>query len=324
MLVDKAVYISGIRYDCGDLSSTLATLRHEHRGFIWVGLKDPTDEEFEAVNHELQLHPLAVEDAVHGQVRAKWEQYDSTATVVIKTLRYLEPTSDIETGEVMVFLGDRFVFVVRRGEANPFADVRKQLEAEPKLMAKGPGAVLHAVMDAIVDNYVSVDHEVKRDLEQIETAVFSGDRNLDVNSIYRLKREVLEFRRAVDPLEEAIATLTSKTQFPFRDKELLPFFRDVSDNLKRIIDHVDSYDGLLTDILNAHLAQVGMWQNEDMRKISAWAAMAAVPTMIAGIYGMNFKFMPELEKPWGYPIVIGFMLAAAAFLYWRFKKAGWL
>lgn len=333
MIVDQAVYRDGRRRACGDLSDELEGLRvgGHPQDFLWIGLKDPTDEEFDLVNDELKLHPLAVEDAVKGNQRPKVELYDNTIFVVLKTLRYLEETSDIETGEVMVFLGDRFVVTVRRGEANPLATVRHRLEADPDKLRHGEIAVLHAVMDSIVDNYVLIDSELQTDLEEIEQAVFSGNPEVDSQTIYRLKREVLEFKRAAVPLAAPLRMLHDGSRSPVPSKEVRLLMRDVADHLLRVIDHVESYDRLLTDVLNAHLAQlsvqqaqISVQQNSDMRKISAWVAIAAVPTMIAGIYGMNFKHMPELSHVWGYPAVLTVMLVACLSLYRAFRRSGWL
>ncbi|HET8983582.1 MAG TPA: magnesium/cobalt transporter CorA [Pedococcus sp.] len=333
MIVDQAVYRDGRRRPCGDLSDELEGLRvgGHPQDFLWIGLKDPTDEEFDLVNDELKLHPLAVEDAVKGNQRPKVELYDNTIFVVLKTLRYLEETSDIETGEVMVFLGDRFVVTVRRGEANPLATVRHRLEADPDKLRHGEIAVLHAVMDSIVDNYVLIDSELQTDLEEIEQAVFSGNPEVDSQTIYRLKREVLEFKRAAVPLAAPLRMLHDGSRSPVPSKEVRLLMRDVADHLLRVIDHVESYDRLLTDVLNAHLAQlsvqqaqISVQQNSDMRKISAWVAIAAVPTMIAGIYGMNFKHMPELSHVWGYPAVLTVMLVACLSLYRAFRRSGWL
>ena len=333
MIVDQAVYRDGRRRPCGDLSDELEGLRvgGHPQDFLWIGLKDPTDEEFDLVNDELKLHPLAVEDAVKGNQRPKVELYDNTIFVVLKTLRYLEETSDIETGEVMVFLGDRFVVTVRRGEANPLALVRHRLEADPDKLRHGEIAVLHAVMDSIVDNYVLIDSELQTDLEEIEQAVFSGNPEVDSQTIYRLKREVLEFKRAAVPLAAPLRMLHDGSRSPVPSKEVRLLMRDVADHLLRVIDHVESYDRLLTDVLNAHLAQlsvqqaqISVQQNSDMRKISAWVAIAAVPTMIAGIYGMNFQHMPELSHVWGYPAVLTVMLVTCLALYRAFRRSGWL
>jgi len=333
VIVDKAIYRNGRREGCGDLSDELDVLRLTQDGFIWIGLRDPTDEEFELVNKELHLHPLAVEDAVNGHQRAKIEKYESSVFVVLKTLRYIEATSDIETGEVMLFIGDRFVVTVRHGEGNPLAGVRQRLETEPERLRHGPMTVLYAVMDSVVDNYTVVDREVRQDLEQIEEQVFASATGGDANTIYRLKREVLEFRRASQPLADTLTHFMDPARRHGVSDVLLPFFRDVADHLRLVNDHIESYDRLLTDVLSAHLASVSVKQNEDMRRISAWVAIAAVPTMIAGIYGMNFEDMPELtasihvgdgEFQYGYYVVLLVMATACTFLYRAFKRSGWL
>lgn len=334
VIIDQAVYRRGVRMVCGDLSDELARLRTDHDGFIWIGLHDPTDAEFELVNAELALHPLAVEDAVNGNQRAKIESYENSIFAVVKTLRYVEATSDIETGEVMLFVGDRFVVTVRRGEANPLAGVRHRLEATTDKLTLGPIAVLHAVMDSVVDNYVVIDEELHEDLEHIERQVLGeGSDDADARTIYRLKREILEFRRAALPLAEAIRRLHLSPLSQSLDEQVIPFFRDVEDHLARVNDHVESYDRLLTVILSAHLAQVSVRQNNDMRRISAWVAMAAVPTMLAGIYGMNFRYLPELEASvaigetevyWGYFAAIGVMVATVLVLFRFFRRHGWL
>ncbi|HEX2704638.1 MAG TPA: magnesium and cobalt transport protein CorA [Candidatus Lustribacter sp.] len=324
MIIDQAIYRHGRREACEDLSDAVTMLREEDEGFVWVGLKDPSDAEFALVNTELDLHPLAVEDAVSGNQRPKADIYDETMLVVLKTLRYIEASSDIETGEVMVFVGDRFVVTVRRGEGNPLAGVRLRLEANPEQLELGPGAVLHAITDSVVDNYIAIDIELARDLDAIEEEVFSGTLEVDPAEIYRLKREVLEYRRAAEPLLEAMRTFHGHKVRELIHPDCLPFFRDVEDHLHRVNDHARTYDRLLTDVLHAHLAQLQVQQNEDMRKISAMVALAAVPTMIAGIYGMNFAHMPELEESWGYPAVLLLMLGACGFIYHAFRKANWL
>ncbi len=325
VIVDRAIYEDGRRRHCGDLSDELERLRasDDPTDFLWIGLKDPTQAEFDEVDTELGLHPLAVEDAVQGRQRAKVELYDDTVFVVLKPLRYIDRTSDIETGEVMVFVGDRFVVTVRRGELTPLTGIRKELEADPEALRFGPLGVLHRVLDRVVDGYVEIDDEVETDLEEIESAVFSGDR-MDTGSIYRLKREVLEFRRAVMPLSEPLRMLHSSPRSPVPEGELRLLLRDVTDHLHAVLDHIESYDRLLTDIVSAHLAQISVQQNDDMRKISAWVAIAAVPTMIAGVYGMNFAYMPELTWHYGYFIVVAVMAGACVSLFRAFKRAGWL
>jgi magnesium transporter len=321
--MDQAVYRQGRRMPCSDLSDELAAVREAGHGWIWIGLKDPTDAEFDLVKDELQLHPLAVEDAVTGHQRPKLEVYDASLFVVVKPLRYIEATSDIETGEVMVFLGDRFVVTVRRGEAGPLAAVRRLIESDPVRLNLGPIAVLHGVMDAVVDNYDLIDKEIQDDMEALEAGVFADQRGSDAQEIYALKREVLEMRRAAQPLVEPVRRL-SEDNVPHVPEVARPFFRDVGDHLLRSVDHIESYDRLLSDILSAHLAQVSVRQNDDMRKISAWVAIAAVPTMIAGIYGMNFTHMPELHLWWGYPAALALMATICAGLFRAFKRSGWL
>ncbi len=308
---------------CGDLSDELDRLREAEQGFIWIGLKDPTDAEFASVNQELKLHPLAVEDAVKGNQRPKLDVYDDTMFMSLKTLRYIDATSDVETGEVMILVGDQFVVTVRRGEANPLAGVRTRLEHTPEHLTNGPIAVMYSVMDSIIDNYTLIDAELSEDLDLIEQQVFSGIRGVDAADIYRLKREVLEVKRAVTALVPPLTRLRSD-ETPIVPEEIRPFFGDISDHLLRVIDHVESYDRLLTDVLSAQLAQITVQQNNDMRKISAWVAMAAVPTMVAGIYGMNFKFMPELTYRPAYFIVLGFLAVVELALFRAFRKSGWL
>lgn len=322
--MDQAIYRDGRRLPCTSLEADLARLRAEEDGFLWIGLKDPSDDEFALVNRGLELHPLAVEDAVGGDQRAKVEEYDDNLLVVLRTLRYIERTSDIESGEVTVFVGDRFVVTVRRGDGNPLFGVRTRLEQHAEQLQLGPSAVLHAVMDSVVDNYVLIDGELERDLERIEQQVFTGSFDIDATAIYRLKREVLEFRRAAIPLSASIRKIVMEPGLDLIDEDVIPFFRDVQDHLLRVIDHIETYDRLLTDVLNAHLAQLSVRQNEDMRRISAWVAIAAVPTMIAGIYGMNFDYMPELGFKYGYPLTLGVILALCLLLYRIFRKNRWL
>jgi len=335
VIVDKALYRHGVRQPCGDLSDELGHLADEGEpgDFLWVGLKDPTTEEFHDVNEELGLHPLAIEDAVTGRQRVKFEKYGhDVALVVLRPLRYIEATSDIESGELIVIVGDRFLLTVRRGEATPLAGVRQHLETQPELLARGPMAALHAILDRIVDDYRLIDEEVAADVEAIENGVF-GDHEIDTAAIYRLKREILEFKRAVGPLSTPLHALFDSPMSPVKDPELRLLFRDVADHAQLVMDHIDGYDRLLADMLTAHLAAVGVRQNSDMRKISAWVAMAALPTMIAGIYGMNFAYMPELtasidiggrEFQYGYFVILLLMAGSCVALYRAFRRSGWL
>lgn len=327
MIIDKALYRDGRREACGDLSDELDALRAQDAGtaFLWIGLKDPSMAELENVNDELGLglHPLAIEDAVTGRQRAKIELYGRSIFVVLKTLSYIEATSDIETGELMVHVGEHFVLTIRRGELSPLAGVRKALEEDPDMLALGPMAALHAIVDRVVDEYRHIDVEVARDVDEIEEAVFS-DELISSETIYRLKREVLEFRRAITPLIAPLQMLHNSPRSPVHSDELRLQFRDVDDHLHFVADRIESYDRLLTDVLSANLAKISVQQNADMRKISAWVAIAAVPTMIAGIYGMNFDNMPELHWHYGYFIAVGLMAGACVGLFATFKKVKWL
>ncbi|WP_189937019.1 magnesium/cobalt transporter CorA [Streptomyces aurantiogriseus] len=331
MIVDCAIYRDGHRTEGPqDFSDALAEARAAG-GFVWIGLHEPTEKEFDHVTQEFALHPLAVEDALKAHQRPKLEVYDDSLFLVLKPVVY-EPKSDtVSSGEVMVFLGNSFVVTVRHGEGSPLAAVRRRLEDEPEMLAKGPTSVVYAIADATVDHYLDVATELQTDLEELEAEVFSpdggGSRHI-ASRIYTFKRQVLEFRRSTGPLAPPLSRLAGTGAFgsplPFVNDKARPFFRDVSDHLARVNESVEGLDRLVSDILSAHLAQMSVRQNDDMRKISAWAAMAAVPTMIAGVYGMNFDHMPELRWTWSYPAVIALMAALEVSLYRLFKRRGWL
>ncbi|MEU7559442.1 magnesium/cobalt transporter CorA [Streptomyces eurythermus] len=331
MIVDCAVYQHGHRSEGpSDLSDALAGARAAG-GFVWIGLYEPSEREFDLVSQEFGLHPLAVEDALKAHQRPKLEVYDDSLFMVLKPVVY-EPESDaVSAGEVMVFVGESFVVTVRHGEGSPLAAVRQRLEREPEMLDKGPTAVLYAIADATVDHYLEVATELQNDLDELEAEVFrpdtGGSRNT-ASRIYTFKRQILEFRRATGPLALPLTRLAGSgplgNSVPFVHEESRPFFRDVGDHLTRVNESVEALDRLVSDILSAHLAQMSVRQNDDMRKISAWAAMAAVPTMIAGIYGMNFDHMPELHWLWSYPAVIVLMAVLEVLLYRLFKRRGWL
>ncbi|MEU1574618.1 magnesium and cobalt transport protein CorA [Streptomyces collinus] len=331
MIVDCAIYRDGQRAEGPeDLSDALGEARTAG-GFVWIGLHEPTEGEFDHVTREFGLHPLAVEDALKAHQRPKLEVYDDSLFVVLKPVAY-EPQSDtVSSGEIMIFLGDSFVVTVRHGEGAPLKAVRHRLEQEPELLGKGPTAVLYAVADATVDHYLDVATELQTDLEGLEAEVFSpdggGSRNT-ASRIYDFKRQVLEFRRATGPLAPPMSrlagTASTGVAVPFVDDRARPFFRDVNDHLTRVNESVENLDRLVSDILSAHLAQMSVRQNDDMRKISAWAAMAAIPTMLAGIYGMNFEHMPELRWVWSYPALLVLMAALEMMVFRLFKHRGWL
>ncbi|MGW1212233.1 magnesium/cobalt transporter CorA [Streptomyces sp. NPDC002499] len=331
MIVDCGIYRDGQRTDGpADFSDALAEAR-ARGGFVWIGLHEPSEQEFDLVTQEFGLHPLAVEDALKAHQRPKLEVYDDSLFLVLKPVVYEQESDRVSSGEVMVFLGDAFVVTVRHGEGSPLKAVRERLEREPQMLHKGPTAVLYAIADDVVDHYLDVATELQTDLEELEAEVFSPDRGGSRNTasrIYTFKRQVLEFRRATGPLALPVTRLAgfgqSGLSVPFVNEKARPFFRDVNDHLTRVNESVEGLDRLVSDVLSAHLAQMSVRQNDDMRKISAWAAMAAVPTMIAGIYGMNFDHMPELHWMWGYPGVIALMAGLEVLLYRQFKKRGWL
>ncbi|WP_371094977.1 magnesium/cobalt transporter CorA [Streptomyces sanglieri] len=328
VIVDCAIYRDGRRTDGpADFSDALDEARATGDAFLWIGLHEPTEKEFDLVSSEFGLHPLAVEDALSAHQRPKLEVYDDSLFAVIKPVVYEQSSDTVTADELMAFIGDSFVVTVRHGEGAPLAAVRRRLEAEPEVLKHGPTAVLYAISDAVVDHYIEVAGELQVDLEELETEVFAptgvGDTKSTAARIYTFKRQILEFRRAAGPLSAPMARLAS-AGVPFVHEHSQPFFRDVSDHLTRANEYVEGLDRLLSDILSAHLAQVGVRQNDDMRKISAWAAMAAVPTMVAGIYGMNFEHMPELRWVWAYPAVIALMAAVVFALYRQFKRRGWL
>nr|WP_205708772.1 magnesium/cobalt transporter CorA [Kineococcus siccus] len=301
----------------------MARCREHDHGFLWLGLKDPTAEEFAGVSEQLGLHRLAVEDAVVGHQRPKVERYGDSVFVVLKVLEYHEDRASVETGEIMLFVGERFVVTVRRGEVGSLTPVRQLLQREQHRLRHGPRAVLHAVLDHVVDGYVAIDGELDQDVAEVEEQVFSPERSSDAQRIYALKREVLEVHRAAAPLVTPLEQLVDRDGSDPEDQALF-VLRDVLDHLVRTVEHVEGYDRSLTDILSAHLAQVSVRQNEDMRKISAWAAIFAVPTLIAGVYGMNFQHMPELSWRFGYPGSLALMLGVCVLIHRSFKRSGWL
>ncbi|MGC5564348.1 magnesium/cobalt transporter CorA [Streptomyces sp. FR-108] len=332
MIVDCAIYRDGHRIEGPeDLSDALDKARADGNAFVWIGLHQPTEKEFDLVTEEFGLHELAVEDALKAHQRPKLEVYDDSLFAVLKPVTY-EPDSDtVSSGELMIFLGDSFVVTVRHGEGAPLKSVRGRLEKDPEMTRLGPTAVLYAIADATVDHYLEVATELQTDLEELEAEVFSpddGGSRHTASRIYTFKRQIQEFRRATGPLTVPLSRLAGAgvvgPVVPFVDDKAHPFFRDVNDHLTRVNESVESLDRLVSDVLSAHLAQMSVRQNDDMRKISSWAAMAAVPTMIAGIYGMNFEHMPELRWLWAYPAVIAIMVVLEVLLFRLFKRRGWL
>ena len=323
MIVDCAIYENGVRRDGKVELENAYDERHRPGRFVWIGLYEPTEDEFDSLRREFRLHPLAVEDAIHAHQRPKLEVYDEMVFLVLKTARYVDPTEVIELGEVLVFLGDDFLITVRHGEASSLSPVRERLERESELAARGTGAVLYSIVDRIVDDYEPVVDGLSVDIHEVEEQVFSSGRHNPVERIYYLEREVLDFRRAVQPLAPAVERLATR-HFPVVEPDLQPYFRDVHDHLLRVNAQVEQFRELLSSALAANLTQISVRQNEDMRRITAWVAILAVPTAVAGIYGMNFDHMPELRWEYGYPAVLIVILMICLFLYRRFRRAGWL
>ena len=323
MIVDCAIYEDGRRRDGSvDLHDAYGACRRDGK-FAWIGLYEPTEEEFDSLRREFDLHPLAVEDAIHAHQRPKLEVFEDTVFVVLKTARYVDSEEVVQFGEILIFLGKDYILTVRHGEASALKQVRESLESDPELLKHGPGAVLHAIVDRVVDDYAPALEGLGVDIEEVENEVFSPGRSNPAQRIYRLKREVLEFNRAAAPLVEPIDRL-AKGHYEVVHHEVRAYFRDVNDHLMRVHEQLESYRDLLTSILHANLAQITVRQNDDVRRISAIVAIVAVPTLIAGIYGMNFEHMPELGWTFGYPLVLVVMLTLCTLLYRFFRRAGWL
>jgi magnesium transporter len=322
MIVDCAVYEDG-RRRAEDLALHEAYEALGDGRFVWIGLHEPSADEFDSVAREFQLHELAVEDAIKAHQRPKLEVYGDTLFLVLRTVAYDETTDDVETGQIMVFVGPEFVITVRHRKFTDLHPVRQQLEERDDLLRCGPGAVVHAIVDRVVDDYAPVVDAVDDDIEEVERAVFSDDRVQPTERIYKLQREVLELHRATAPLVDPLGRL-AREDFRFVHDDLRNYFRDVYDHIVRTNEQVEGFRDLLHGALDANLAQVSVRQNDDMRKISAWVAILAVPTMFAGIYGMNFEHMPELEWRYGYPAVLLVMVTVCVLLYRYFKRVGWL
>jgi magnesium transporter len=323
-VIDCAIYRHGHRvetsHDPAALANVIEALESDDdpRSFLWAGLVDPTAEELSQFAQPLGLHALAVEDALEAHQRPKVERYDKHLFMSIRAVEYRD--DNIETNEINMFLGEQFLLTVRKGTGHDLRAVRKRAEANVEELEHGAIAALYAVVDSVVDDYEHASAELELDVAEVEQSVFSHERTSDSSRIYRLKRETLEFRRAVLPLREpihrfAIGAMPEDTQ---------PYFRDIADHLSRVFESIDSTDKLLDNALSAHLAQLTLQQNDDMRKLTAGAALFAIPTAIAGVYGMNFEHMPELTWRFGYPLVVAVTAGICWYAYRRFRKSGWL
>ncbi|WP_219066225.1 magnesium/cobalt transporter CorA [Candidatus Mycobacterium methanotrophicum] len=333
-VVDCAIYVDGVRLP--------GTFTHEEvrakvgelalagqEAFAWIGLHEPTEHQMQEVGGVFGLHPLAVEDAVQAHQRPKLERYDETLFLVLKTVNYVPHESlvltreIVETGEIMIFVNGDFVVTVRHGEHGGLSDVRKRMDANPEHMRLGPFAVMHAIADNVVDHYLDVTDLMAVDIDAIEEVAFAPGARTNIEAIYQIKREVVELRRSVNPLSVAFARLQTEHK-DLISKEVRRYLRDVGDHHSHAADQVASYDENLSSLVQAALARVEMQQNTDMRKISAYAALLAVPTLVAGIYGMNFEYMPILKWRWGYPAVVTGMVIVCVLLYRNFRRRDWL
>ncbi|GAA2811471.1 magnesium and cobalt transport protein CorA [Saccharopolyspora taberi] len=329
-VVDCAVYVDGHRLE-GPWTHTEAVeeVRARGTGFVWIGLHEPSEEQINGLAETFGLHELAVEDAVHAHQRPKLERYDTTLFMVLKTVRYvanetLSANSEIvESGELMAFVGRDFVITVRHGKHAGLAQVRSQLEEDPEQLALGPSAVLHGIADHVVDTYLEVTEAIQVDIDEMEAEVFAPRTKIDAEHIYLMKREVMELRRAVMPLAKPLQRL-AEGYTPTVPEEVRSYFRNVDDHLATVSERVASFDELLTTLVDATLAKITLQQNTDMRKISAWVAIISTPTMIAGIYGMNFDVMPETQWQFGYPVALLVMMACCVGLFKIFRKNKWL
>jgi magnesium transporter len=305
MIVDSAVYVNGHRH-AGDIPLEETYEASRKPGcFAWIGLHEPTEDEFDAVRREFDLHELAVEDAIKAHQRPKLEVYGETLFLVLKTAEY--EADRIRFGEILLFAGDGFIVSVRHGDF-PLHEVRIEMERRPDLLAHGPLAAVYAIVDRVVDAYGPVIEELDTDIREVEIEVFSLDRANPAPRIYRLNRSVLQLYQAVTPLRPSVDDLARGLHLI--PDEMRPYFRDVDDHLLRVTASIREFRELLTQILSANITQASFRQNEDVRKISAWAAIIAVPTLISGIYG--------------YPLAILLMVGCCLALYGRFRRSGWL
>ena len=323
MIVDSALYLDGVRQP-GRFDTTNWRERCGEDAFSWTGLFEPTKAEFEQIRLHIDLHDLVVEDALNAHQRPKLERYGDALFLVLKTAKYRADVEEVEFGEIQVFVTPHAVLHVRHNAPSRLTSVRASIEQTPDILRLGPGAVLHAIVDHVVDDYEPVVSEIESDVREVERQVFNRHAGQNpVERIYGLMRAVLFVQDALVPLLGPLESLANK-RFSVVHDELRQYFRDAHDHLAAVAQRVDTLHDLLSGILAANLTQVSIRQNEDMRKISAWVAIAAVPTMLAGVYGMNFDHMPELRSRWGYPLVVTVMVGACVWLHRKFKTAGWL
>jgi len=329
-VVDCAVYVDGSRLPGRpSYAEAISTVRDRGEGFVWIGLLEPDATHIQGIGETFGLHELAIEDAVVAHQRPKLDRYEENLFMVLKTVRYVEhesPTTAneiVESGEIMAFLGKDFIVTVRHGDHSGLRELRSELESDPQRLRLGPAVVLHAVADLVVDNYVAVSELFEQDIDHVESIVFAPGSPIDAEQMYLMKREIVELRRAVMPLATPLRRLAEGYTSLIPD-EVRSYFRDVDDHLTTVAERVTSFDELLTTLVDATLAKVSLQQNSDMRKITSWAAIIAVPTLGAGVYGMNFDHMPELHWKFGYPIIMAVILTVCVVLHRIFTRNKWL
>ena len=338
-VIDAAIYRSGDRVASpSTLADTFEMLADDDPStFAWIGLYRPDERQLAAVADQFDLHELALEDAIVAHQRPKVERYDQTLFVVLRAARYVDATEEVEFGELHCFIGPKFVVTVRHSEAPDLGAVRRRMESNPDLLERGPEAVLYAILDKVVDGYSPVVSGLSNDIDEIETEVFGGDPKVS-RRIYELSREVIEFQRATHPLRDILGRLGAGFTRSHVDDELQRYLRDVRDHVELVVERVDEFRQLLRDILTVNatlvaqqqneemkaLTEAGQAQNEEVKRISAWAAILFAPTLIGTVYGMNFDEMPETHWDLGYPFALVLMALTCGGLFLAFKRRGWL
>lgn len=328
-VIDWGWYVGGVRQSAPDVATAARHAVAGKRGFVWLGLKDPTDADLHALPQQFDLHPLAIEDAVEGHTRSKMEMFGDDMFMVISTVAYVEhqqlteAAEIVSTGQVMIFLNEHFVITVRRGEHAPLGNIRKMLERDPDRLAEGSWTVLYSIADMIIDDYQDVVAEFETDVDEVEAAVFGEDGERKVSSVYQLKRELIEFKRSVVPLAQPLQRLATR-DYPMIPTEAHAYFRELHDHHIAAAEAVASFDEVLSSIMQAALARLSVSDNQDMRKLAAYAAMIAAPTALAGIYGMNFDWIPGSDSHWGFVIFCGIIVAMVIAIWIGFKHNKWL
>lgn len=337
MIVDNAVYIEGKRVLEPESIAAAYDASKEVGGVAWIGLKQPDATEFGDMARQFNIHELAIEDSIIAHQRPKIERYDDILFVVLRSARYIDRREEVEFSELHIYVGPDFVVTVRHGEGSDLTRVRRRMESDPELLALGPEAILYAIVDRVVDDYAPVVRGLENDIDEIETQMFSSDMDI-TRRTYELTREIIEFQRSTKPLVGMMAQLIAGATKYNTPDELVEYFRDVQDHAIQVQEQVTGMRELLQNILNTNIAVVSLQQNEDtkamtqaslsqndeVKRISAWAAILFAPTLIGTVYGMNFVHMPELDWTWGYPFSL-LLMFGVSFLMWAwFRRNGWL